>query len=62
MFYCIKKRYECPYCFFTFNSKKELKIHKRKCLFCEKNEITEIPNILFLKKENIPKSKPPPHK
>ncbi len=62
MFFCSKKIYECPYCFFTFDSKKELKNHKRECLFNEKNEITEIPNILFLKKENNPRFKPPPHK
>ena len=59
MFHCIKKKYECPHCFFTFQSKKELKFHKRECLFSEKNEIS---NILFMKKENNPRLKPPPHK
>ena len=56
--FCFRKNnYECPFCFFTFNTKKELKIHKRKCLFSDSKNIS---NILFENKEII--SKPPPHK
>ena len=42
LFCCFKKKvYECPYCFFSFNSKRKLKKHKEICLFSEKifNEV-----------------------
>ena len=36
--FCFKKKdYECPYCFFYFETKEELKKHKKDCLFSEKN-------------------------
>ena len=50
-----KKHYECQFCFFHFDSKKELKIHKKNCLCSEKNF-----NELFCNKES--KLIPPPHR